>query len=160
MKGSYLLLLKNDKEQVIKVGALGKINFPPGYYLYVGSALNNLEKRIKRHKRKRKKKFWHIDYLTTKFQFLGTKEFPSTKKTECQIASRLKKRLFPLKGFGASDCSCPSHLFYFPNLFSDKKFILDKKEFSSILNVKMKRKIRGEQRRENLLMVYSIGEEI
>ncbi|MEO0102860.1 MAG: GIY-YIG nuclease family protein [candidate division WOR-3 bacterium] len=135
MKGSYLLLLKNDKEQIIKVGALGKINFRPGYYLYVGSALNNLEKRIKRHKRKRKKKFWHIDYLTTKFQFLGAKGFPPAKKNECQIASRLKKNFFSIKNFGASDCSCPSHLFYFPNPLPIKKFTLDKGKFSSIISV-------------------------
>ncbi len=112
MKGSYLLILKNNKEQEIKVGALGKRRFLPGYYLYVGSALNNLEKRIERHKRKRKKKFWHIDYLTTRFKFLGSVKFPSERKKECQIAGILKKDFLAIDGFGATDCACLAHLFY------------------------------------------------
>ena len=63
MKGTYCLLIKIEKPSNIKVGKLGLISFRRGYYVYVGSALNNLEKRINRHLKAKKKKFWHIDYL-------------------------------------------------------------------------------------------------
>ncbi len=62
-KGFYQLILYKDKESKIKIGKKGDANFPEGYYIYTGSALNGLEGRIKRHLRKHKEKFWHIDYL-------------------------------------------------------------------------------------------------
>ncbi|HDO19110.1 MAG TPA: DUF123 domain-containing protein, partial [Thermoplasmatales archaeon] len=49
MKGSYAIVMRLDREQNIEVGSLGEIRFRRGYYLYVGSALNGLENRIKRH---------------------------------------------------------------------------------------------------------------
>jgi Uri superfamily endonuclease len=63
MKGTYALIIELASDERISVGKLGKINFKKGYYLYVGSGQNSLEARIARHLRKRKKKFWHIDYL-------------------------------------------------------------------------------------------------
>ncbi|MBN2461113.1 MAG: DNA/RNA nuclease SfsA, partial [Candidatus Cloacimonetes bacterium] len=63
-KGSYLLLLQNDGDISIKIGALGWRNFPAGYYVYVGSALHSLQARLKRHSRHDKRKHWHIDYIT------------------------------------------------------------------------------------------------
>ena len=38
--------------------------FEPGYYLYTGSALNELVSRISRHIRLDKPCHWHIDYIT------------------------------------------------------------------------------------------------
>ncbi|RLF60544.1 MAG: GIY-YIG nuclease family protein, partial [Thermoplasmata archaeon] len=63
MKGSYVLIINLKKEKEIEIGRLGRILFNKGYYAYVGSGLNNLEKRVGRHLRKNKKKKWHIDYL-------------------------------------------------------------------------------------------------
>ena len=61
--GSYILLLDLDNNLEIPVGKLGNISFQKGHYVYVGSALNGLDARIKRHLRKHKKIHWHIDYL-------------------------------------------------------------------------------------------------
>lgn len=48
-KGIYNLLIKLDKDCRLKVGMLGTFRFPKGYYVYTGSAQNNMEKRIARH---------------------------------------------------------------------------------------------------------------
>jgi sugar fermentation stimulation protein A len=62
-KGSYLLVLENRADVTLTIGQLGERHFPQGWYVYAGSALNSLDTRLKRHQRKRKTRFWHIDYL-------------------------------------------------------------------------------------------------
>lgn len=50
MKGSYCLIINIKKDTEIKIGKkLGFINFKKGCYVYVGSAMNCLEYRVKRH---------------------------------------------------------------------------------------------------------------
>ena len=66
MKGCYCLTIHLNNTKRIKVGKLGNINFKKGYYVYVGSAMNSLESRIKRHLIDEKKLHWHIDYLLKK----------------------------------------------------------------------------------------------
>jgi len=112
MKGTYCLLLKLKKSK-IKIGSLGLINFEKGYYIYIGSALNNFEKRIQRHLKKSKKKHWHIDYLTTNKNIKIEKVFckKSEKREECKVAKKIKKIGKPINNFGCSDCKCKSHLF-------------------------------------------------
>lgn len=61
---SYCLIINIKKDTEIKIGKkLGFINFKKGCYVYVGSAMNCLESRVKRHLSDNKKKHWHIDYL-------------------------------------------------------------------------------------------------
>lgn len=116
-KGTYCLCIKVNKKIKTKIGALGEILFKPGNYVYVGSALNNLELRIKRHIRISKGEHniihWHIDYLLKenevkilKFHFLN-----NGKKMECKIAELISKYGKIIIGFGSSDCKCKSHLF-------------------------------------------------
>ena len=103
--------LTRDKN--IAVGALGIIHFKKGYYAYVGSAMNSIEKRVERHLRKEKKLRWHIDYLLkeAKVEKIYYKE--SQEKEECRIAKIFLSNGFSyVKNFGASDCNCKSHLFY------------------------------------------------
>jgi len=111
MKGSYVLLIKLEKDSTIKVGKLGNIFFKKGFYVYVGSALNSLEKRIERHKRPDKKIHWHIDYLLKHAKIKNAFYIESNEKEECQIANKFGK-LEHIPGFGCSDCKCKSHLFY------------------------------------------------
>jgi sugar fermentation stimulation protein A len=124
--GSYRLFLRLEKEVRIKIGALGTFDFKPGVYVYTGSAMRNLAKRVERHKRFHKTKRWHIDYLTSNknFQIVKIEIFTSDKHEECeknmQIV-RLSGAEIPIKKFGSSDCrTCPAHLVY----FSDSKLIL------------------------------------
>jgi len=54
-KGTYILVVKLEKDKQIQVGKLGDFLFEKGYYCYVGSAMNGLEQRIGRHQSKNKK---------------------------------------------------------------------------------------------------------
>ncbi|MFB6089230.1 MAG: DUF123 domain-containing protein, partial [Candidatus Aenigmatarchaeota archaeon] len=57
-------MVLNISENIdVRIGALGKIHFQIGKYIYVGSAQNGIEQRVERHKSSDKKLFWHIDYL-------------------------------------------------------------------------------------------------
>lgn len=100
------------KSQKIKIGAIGIINFDRGYYAYVGSAMNNLDKRIERHLRKRKKMKWHIDYFLRHGKIIKVIKKESKKREECRIAKKLSKKFPEIPKFGSSDCRCKSHLFY------------------------------------------------
>ena len=63
MKGVYVLLVSVCRQIIVDIGKLGAVTFRKGFYAYVGSDQNNLEKRIARHLRRNKRIFWHIDYL-------------------------------------------------------------------------------------------------
>jgi len=117
MKGIYVLLIKVEKPISVKIGALGKISFKKGNYVYVGSAQNGIEQRVKRHLRKNKKKFWHIDYLLANRNVEVIKIFykKAQKEEECKLAKRISKYSLPVKNFGCSDCDCVSHLFFVKN---------------------------------------------
>lgn len=110
--GAYLCQLHLPCDKKINVGALGGVNFKKGYYTYVGSAQKNLEKRMKRHGRRGKKLFWHIDYLAEEADFVRILPVRTKDDLECAIARRMKGLSeWSLKGFGASDCACSTHLF-------------------------------------------------
>ena len=67
MKGSYCLIIDISRDIKQGIGKMGELNFKKGLYIYVGSAMNNIEKRVERHiktsKGRNKILFWHIDYL-------------------------------------------------------------------------------------------------
>jgi len=113
--GCYRLHIKISRDIKVIVGALGQCLFLKGNYIYTGSALKNLSKRVERHYRKEKKLHWHIDYLTAhKFVKIEYIELIYTsEKIECELNLQLFKDYdvsVPFKGFGSSDCKCcPTH---------------------------------------------------
>ena len=111
MKGTYTLIINKKEKETIKIGALGKIEFKKGYYLYTGSAMNSLIPRLKRHLSKNKKLHWHIDYLLKNAEIEEIIFTDSLKKIECQIADNINT-LENIPNFGCSDCQCTSHLHY------------------------------------------------
>ncbi|MGQ9726424.1 MAG: GIY-YIG nuclease family protein, partial [Candidatus Bathycorpusculaceae bacterium] len=113
VNGVYVLVIKISKPISINVGALGTVNFEKGIYAYVGSAKKGLNKRIKRHLRRDKRKFWHIDYLLSDNGVKVLKVFKAKTENlgECEAANIIGKRGIPVGGFGSSDCRCISHLF-------------------------------------------------
>lgn len=130
-KGNYCLLINLDKDSRIKIGAKGVIHFKQGYYIYVGSALNTLSKRIERHLSNDKKKHWHVDYLllnkNTKIEEVIYSY--STKKIECEISNEInKKSIDYIEHFGCSDCNCTSHLYYFESYVDALKSSIDSYE--------------------------------
>ena len=114
MKGTYCLLIKCRRSQSIQIGKLGVIDFVKGFYLYVGSALNGIQRRVSRHLKKEKSKFWHIDYFLSK-RYVNIDQvycLESDEKIECHIAEKVGAIAEPVLGFGSSDCRCRSHLFF------------------------------------------------
>ncbi|MDZ4165738.1 MAG: DNA/RNA nuclease SfsA [Smithellaceae bacterium] len=112
--GSYLLLLHLPRDLAIRVGSLGEIFFPAGYYLYVGTAKVALSKRLDRHLGKNKAVHWHIDYLRDQADRCTAIPIRSSTPLEHELAEmvgRIADASVP--NFGSSDCHCPSHLFRF-----------------------------------------------
>ncbi|MDI6760661.1 MAG: GIY-YIG nuclease family protein [Candidatus Brocadiaceae bacterium] len=123
----------------IEVGKLGRASFPKGFYVYAGSAQKNLSQRLARHFRNAKSRgtlqraptnktpgsarwewpsppHWHIDYLLPHAKILSIHVFKASKEWECRLSQKiagLEGARIIMKGFGASDCKCPSHLYYF-----------------------------------------------
>ena len=98
----------------IKIGKIGPINFKKGYYVYIGSAMNSLESRIRRHLSDEKKLHWHIDYLLEKSEITDI-IYNENKKVECELSQYIAQKTDGVKDFGCSDCECESHLYYFKN---------------------------------------------
>ncbi len=119
MKGTYLLILQLDRDIAgLPVGRLGILDFPAGYYLYVGSAFGSggLPARLAYHARREKTRpHWHIDYLRAHGRL---------EEAWCVVCPERLERLWvdalsatvvvrPVApGFGASDSPCKSHLFF------------------------------------------------
>lgn len=112
MKGTYLLLLELDKDVSMMVGTRGVVDFKSGGYVYVGSGLHSLDARIRRHLRSEKKIHWHIDYLLPHTKVVAIFYKENTQREECAIAQVFEGLCENIPGFGCSDCSCQSHLFY------------------------------------------------
>jgi len=112
MKGSYILLLELREPRQVSVGKLGILDLAEGSYAYVGSALNGLEARVKRHLRTNKKYRWHIDYLLEQATIYEVIVIPEERRLECTLAQVLQEGLPCIGRFGSSDCHCPGHLFY------------------------------------------------
>jgi sugar fermentation stimulation protein A len=112
-RGSYLLILQLQGERSLEFGRReNRQTCPAGYYVYVGSAMKNLSQRLERHRRLRKNKFWHIDYLREVSEFQAALPIRSSEDLECTIAERMRTIAdWAIPGFGASDCACPGHLF-------------------------------------------------
>ena len=113
-KGCYCLVFENPA-CTVGIGALGRVVFPAGWNVYVGSALGSgglarLARHITLSRSKDRIPKWHVDYLSTssRFKLLYTVHAVTEERFECRIAEALGGRGIP--GFGCSDCHCPSHL--------------------------------------------------
>ena len=128
MIGTYCLIIEIKEKSTIKVGALGIIKFEKGYYIYVGSAMNSLVSRIKRHMKDDKKLHWHIDYLLkNKNSRIDDIIFAiSSKNIECKLSQYIKNLADnQVDNFGCSDCKCISHLYYFKKINEAKQYSID-----------------------------------
>ncbi len=112
--GVYAIVLDIKKDITVSVGSLGRILFTKGEYVYVGSAMNGILKRVNRHRTKDKRSIhWHIDYLTLNKDVVFKEAyfiFTNDKDKECEIARTLSRYGKTIKGFGSSDSECESHL--------------------------------------------------
>ena len=114
--GTYALLIRLGVGVCLRVGKLGIHNLPPGYYVYVGSALGGLSNRLRRHLRPEKRLYWHIDYLLSQAAVAQIWYSIGPGRLECKwnaIMRNLPGAKPSILGFGSSDCRCSSHITYF-----------------------------------------------
>jgi Uri superfamily endonuclease len=116
MRGIYVVIAELPKAMDMQIGRRRRDHFEKGFYGYVGSALNGLEKRLARHLDKRKKLHWHIDYFLNVATVRAVVYAETSKKKECLIAYALSGKLPSISNFGCSDCNCTSHLFFCQDL--------------------------------------------
>ena len=114
MKGSYFLVIRLEEGRRIRTK--GKtFELKPGYYVYVGSAMNSLEKRVARHFRREKRLHWHIDYLLKEAELLRAYLIPSEVKLEEELSREVSRFGEPVPGFGAGDVRVSTNLYRFEN---------------------------------------------
>jgi Uri superfamily endonuclease len=116
--GLYNLIIKLSKKKQIEIGRLGTFVFPKGFYVYTGSAQNDLEKRINRHLSSNKKFHWHIDYLLSHAKVIKVVRYIG-RKDECKlnnVTGQITGAVQIVKKFGSSDCNCVTHLYYFEHI--------------------------------------------
>ena len=117
--GSYILFIRNNENNFIKISKLGNILFDSGIYAYICSAMNHqLYNRVYRHSKPPhlKKKHWHIDFFLADphVHIIKIWLFPSELREECCVSHEIAKYAnFAIPKFGATDCKCTSHFFYF-----------------------------------------------
>jgi sugar fermentation stimulation protein A len=107
--------MRLDKNSRISIGKRTAQDFPHGFYCYVGSGMKNLSQRIDRHFAKDKRFRWHIDWFLKNAEILEIKKIESEERLECAFSRELADLAEEpiMKGFGASDCNCVTHLHYF-----------------------------------------------
>lgn len=111
-RGNYILILRLERSMRFAAGGLEKRAYPRGYYIYVGSAMRNLAQRMERHRHRRKRVYWHIDYLRDRAVFIEALPVRSSRQLECAVAGALRDVSdWTVPGFGSTDCSCEAHLF-------------------------------------------------
>ncbi|WP_179136759.1 GIY-YIG nuclease family protein [Candidatus Entotheonella palauensis] len=114
--GTYVVVLWLGAACEAQIGRLGIVRFPRGYYIYAGSVKGGLAMRLHRHVHGASTRHWHIDYLRPQTRILAWSAFAGPHYPECALAQTLLLRgdvVCPR--FGASDCSCPAHLVYYPH---------------------------------------------
>lgn len=117
-RGTYALLLEASGPASVQVGRLGHLARVAGFYVYVGSAFGpgGLGARLGRHLSGSGRCRWHIDYLRRVTRPLGawlTTDPVAREHRWAAAVGVMAGASMPLTGFGASDCACPSHLFFF-----------------------------------------------
>jgi Uri superfamily endonuclease len=125
--GTYVLFLRVTHVFTIQVGALGWLDFKPGVYAYVGSALGpgGLRARLGHHLSRGHSHHWHIDYisrLADLFDIWYTCDPARREHDWAALFASLPGVSSPFSGFGASDCLCRTHLFYMSIIPSTGEF--------------------------------------
>jgi Uri superfamily endonuclease len=125
--GTYALILSCSTTIRVQIGRLGTMRLQPGYYVYLGSALGagGLRARIAHHHKLSLRPHWHIDYLRAHTRFHGIWFSYDARRREHQwarVVRTMRDARAPLLEFGASDCNCRSHLYFFKRCPSRTRF--------------------------------------
>ena len=127
--GCYLLRLYLPEPVELVVGKVGPRQLSAGAYIYVGSAFGpgGVRARLAHHLRTSERPHWHIDYLRhyadiDEIWFAETDQRLEHRWAESVANMQSCKPVMP--GLGASDCRCPTHLFYFSFVPEMRNFIV------------------------------------
>ena len=112
-KGSYVVVFRVEKP--LKILRPSESTLKPGLYAYVGSAMNSLTGRVKRHLEGPKKVHWHVDQLSISSEVELVLMFPG-KQLEKELSRFFSKHFEVVKGFGNSDIGGEGNLFLLPTL--------------------------------------------
>lgn len=115
--GTYALILSAAADDLVQIGRLGQFHVRVGFYVYVGSAFGpgGVRARLAHHCRPATRPHWHIDYLRVVTHLITIWYTYDTLRREHQwaeVLQRMRGASIPLQRFGASDCSCTSHLYF------------------------------------------------
>ncbi|MFW9974740.1 MAG: DUF123 domain-containing protein [Candidatus Thorarchaeota archaeon] len=123
MRGVYVLIIEVRHAVKFRTRSGDEIVLEPGEWVYIGSAMGsgstNLENRLRRHFRKEKTNYWHIDYLIDEATKIKVAIWAESKESvECDLAQSIANHIgFKVgpKGFGASDCQrgCFTHVYLY-----------------------------------------------
>jgi len=127
LPGTYSLILSSSIEKPVTIGRLGTIFLKPGFYVYVGSAFGpgGLKARLNHHFNRSSRPHWHLDYLIpdlSVYEIWYTYDQVRREHQWAAVHAQSRGAHAPLPGFGASDCRCPSHLFFYPSKPSGRNF--------------------------------------
>jgi Uri superfamily endonuclease len=111
-------MLSSSEEFPIRIGKLGDMQLQTGIYVYIGSAHGpgGLSARLGHHLKPTGKPHWHIDYLRAHANPEGAWYCYDSRPWEhvwAECIGMLPGASIPLARFGASDCGCKSHLYFF-----------------------------------------------
>ncbi|HDZ35961.1 MAG TPA: DUF123 domain-containing protein [Thermococcus sp.] len=112
MRGSYLLVVLLKEDKTIRTKGR-EFRLRRGHYVYVGSAMNSLEKRVARHFSENKRLHWHIDFLLRDAELLRAYLIPSEERLEEKLSLEVAKYGEPVEGFGAGDVRVSTNLYRF-----------------------------------------------
>jgi Uri superfamily endonuclease len=116
--GTYILILRLPVLARLGIGRLGAFDFPAGWYSYVGSACGpgGLRGRLAHHLRPLRRLHWHVDYLRAAAPveaiWWGAGDSAQEHAWAAALAQMPGAQVAAPR-FGASDCRCPTHLYYF-----------------------------------------------
>lgn len=115
--GTYALVFKCNAPFEAVVGKLGPVKISAGYWVYVGSAFGpgGLRSRLAHHLKPSTRPHWHLDYIKSALHLVKIWTTTDAFKREHAWAtafSTMKDASCPIANFGATDCTCRSHLIH------------------------------------------------
>lgn len=157
--GVYILVFYLAKATSIAFDRKGsRHKFPPGWYLYVGSAcgVGGLNRRLARHQSRiadGKRMHWNVDYfrehaMLCEIWYCETDDYRFEHHL-AQTVADLSGATVPVPKFGASDCKsdCPSHFFHLSGRPSTALFrsFLKRRGLSTTVSVEFIAEPRGQR---------------
>lgn len=119
--GTYALVFNCSTPFQTVAGKLGPVRLSSGYWIYVGSAFGpgGLPARLSHHLKPSHRFHWHLDYIKKALcpvEAWTTTDAVKREHDWATIISTGNGASRPITGFGATDCTCHSHLIHFPRL--------------------------------------------